>query len=392
MRSHVSVRHPRKIRTAANRHRGAGTDPTDTPEVAPAPSRRHDSCLRVARMDSIPLTRAGIIAPIVSFLGSFGAPVERLVAESGIPAWALTDPEALVPASSTARLLAHAARSQGIDDLGLLSGANACVETLGIFGRLIRRSLTVGGALEAVVRNFPAFSSNGRMWLAHRAEHVEFCHAFSKFQAADLGWQQANHYILMLVLGIVRLGAGPDWRPTKVDVQTGECAPLRDADPLAAARLAFAQPATAMTIPRALLDEPVRPPDADLEVPVDLRAWEASAPAQDFLGSVLQIVEMLSWEGYPDIHATAQLLGMSVRTLQRHLAAAGFTHESVVGRARFATAAALLEETDSKILDIALDLGYSDHAHFTRAFRRWAGCSPQEFRRRSGGVAQAPGR
>jgi len=40
------------------------------------------------------------------------------------------------------------------------------------------------------------------------------------------------------------------------------------------------------------------------------------------------------------------------------------------GRARFATAAALLEETDTKILDIALDLGYSDHAHFTRAFRQ----------------------
>ena len=166
-----------------------------------------------------------------------------------------------------------------------------------------------------------------------------------------------------------------------------------DADSPAAARLAFAQPATAITVPRALLDEPLPPPDADLEVPGDIRAWEAYAPARDFLGSVLQVVEMLSWEGYPDIHLTADLLGMSVRTLQRHLAAAGLTHESVVGRARFATAAALLEETNTKILEIALDLGYSDHAHFTRAFRRWAGCSPQEFRRRSAvGVVQAPGR
>ena len=43
--------------------------------------------------------------------------------------------------------------------------------------------------------------------------------------------------------------------------------------------------------------------------------------------------------------------------------------------------------------ELALDLGYSDHAHFTRAFRRWAGCSPQEFRRdrRSGAKPASAG-
>jgi len=46
-----------------------------------------------------------------------------------------------------------------------------------------------------------------------------------------------------------------------------------------------------------------------------------------------------------------------------------------------AAAAALLRGGYAKILDIALDLGYSDHAHFTRAFHRWAGTAPREFRR-----------
>ena len=66
--------------------------------------------------------------------------------------------------------------------------------------------------------------------------------------------------------------------------------------------------------------------------------------------------------------------------LQRQLAKAGRTHEQLLAQSRCAIATALLEKTDSKILDIALDLGYSDHAHFTRAFRRWTGHSPQEFR------------
>ena len=77
---------------------------------------------------------------------------------------------------------------------------------------------------------------------------------------------------------------------------------------------------------------------------------------------------------------TADFVGISVRTLQRRLAAGGASHDLLVAQARFATAAAVLEETDAKILDLALDLGYSDHANFTRAFRRWAGCSPREYR------------
>jgi AraC-like DNA-binding protein len=79
---------------------------------------------------------------------------------------------------------------------------------------------------------------------------------------------------------------------------------------------------------------------------------------------------------------TAEFVGMSVRTLQRRLAQAGTSHHMLVARARFATAAAVLERTDAKILELALDLGYSDHANFTRAFRHWAGCAPREYRSR----------
>jgi AraC-like DNA-binding protein len=332
-------------------------------------------------MHSIGLTRSSIVAPIVGFLERVGAPVERLLVRAGLPPWALTDPEALIPTSGTARLLSQAARTEGIENLGLLAGQEASIETLGVFGRLIRRKSTLGEALEATVHNHPVFSSNGRMWLALHGDQVALSQAFTN--APDEGWLQASHYILMLMLGIVRLGAGSTWRPAEVHLQTAESAALRDTALLSDAHVAFAQPATAIVFPRALLDQPLRPPRLDLELSREsIDTWEASAPAGDFVGSIVQVVEMLSWEGYPDIHLTADVLGMSVRSLQRHLAAAGFTHESLVGRARFATAATLLEETDAKILDIALDLGYSDHAHFTRAFRRWAGCSPQEFRAR----------
>ena len=101
---------------------------------------------------------------------------------------------------------------------------------------------------------------------------------------------------------------------------------------------------------------------------------------RDFVGSIRQAIETLSCRDYPDVRMTADFVGISVRTLQRRLAAGGASHDLLVAQARFTTALAVLEQTDAKILDLALDLGYSDHANFTRAFRRWAGCSPREYR------------
>jgi AraC-like DNA-binding protein len=335
-------------------------------------------------MHRVGLVRAAAVAPILAVVERVGASVDDLLSRAGVPAWARGNPEMLIPVCSIARLLAEGTPTAVIDHLGIVAGKQARVESLGIFGRLVRRSATLGEALDTLVNEHASFSSGSHFWLRPGAERVELCHAFTAdFDAADSGWQQADHYALMLMLGVVGLAGGPAWRPIEVCLASASSAVPCEGGPLAGAVLAFGQPATSIMVPRALLDQPLRKPAGDLRIPRDaLEAWRASAPAADFLTSIVQAVETLSWEGYPDIHQTAAFVDMSVRTLQRQLSEVGITHEALVGRARFATAAAVLEETDLKILEIALDLGYSDHAHFTRAFRRWAGCSPQQYRRR----------
>ena len=83
----------------------------------------------------------------------------------------------------------------------------------------------------------------------------------------------------------------------------------------------------------------------------------------------------------PEIQSVAAEMGTSVRTLQRRLRATGSTYGDVVQRTRCAAAQQLLKDRRRRIGEIARKLGYSDHAHFTRAFQRWTGVTPREFRR-----------
>lgn len=99
---------------------------------------------------------------------------------------------------------------------------------------------------------------------------------------------------------------------------------------------------------------------------------------------------LLVARGAADVHLVAETLGTSARTLQRRLQAAGLTFAGVVRRTRYAVARRLLEDPRRKVGDIAQALGYSDAAHFTRAFRGWAGATPREFRRGAADRAAPP--
>jgi AraC-like DNA-binding protein len=325
-------------------------------------------------MASVGLIRAGILCPIASYLERRGGSATALLARNGLPAWVLGDPELLIPMPALVRLAADAASVHGAGTIAE-AGQVADVATFGTFGRLMCGGSTLGGALEALVEHQAAFMSTGRVWVAPHGYDVELCHAFPSL---DERWQQTTHYALGLMIAIVRRAAGPSWRPATVRSQAGRSDALAGVESLADATIAYAQPVTSIVVPRDLLPKPLpafaRPAAAEID------GWRAAAPAIDFARSIGQIIETLSCDGFPRIETTASTIGTSVRTLQRQLAKAGFTHEQLLARSRCAIATALLEKTDSKILDIALDLGYSDHAHFTRAFRRWTGHSPQEFR------------
>lgn len=77
----------------------------------------------------------------------------------------------------------------------------------------------------------------------------------------------------------------------------------------------------------------------------------------------------------------ATRLGISERTLHRQLAAEGQSFRGLDELMRRQLAEQLLRDSSLGLESIALQLGYSEAAGFSRAYKRWQGVSPAQWRR-----------
>jgi AraC-like DNA-binding protein len=89
-------------------------------------------------------------------------------------------------------------------------------------------------------------------------------------------------------------------------------------------------------------------------------------------------------DGVPSLTELAHTLNLSARTLDRYLAREGSSFRELSTRVRHQMACELLRGGTLNITQIAYQLGYTDAANFTRAFRRQANCSPSDYRQRRG--------
>ena len=108
---------------------------------------------------------------------------------------------------------------------------------------------------------------------------------------------------------------------------------------------------------------------------------DARARKWDMAVQVRRTTAELLPGGYPAIDDTAQVLDVSVRTLQRRLAELGLTYSAVVDEVRLCEAQRWLGKTDVKLGDISAKLGFKDAGSFSRAFKRWTGVEPRSFRK-----------
>ncbi|WP_194828108.1 AraC family transcriptional regulator [Nocardia sp. XZ_19_231] len=86
----------------------------------------------------------------------------------------------------------------------------------------------------------------------------------------------------------------------------------------------------------------------------------------------------------PSLDAVAHDLGITGRTLRRHLAADGTSYRVLLDEARRGLAEDMLAATALSVEEISARLGYTEAGPFIRAFKRWTATTPAAYRRTRG--------
>ncbi|OEK06500.1 hypothetical protein BFP71_02155 [Roseivirga misakiensis] len=85
--------------------------------------------------------------------------------------------------------------------------------------------------------------------------------------------------------------------------------------------------------------------------------------------------------GIPGIAELSEQMGMSNRTLTRRLGEKGMTFRDLIKKSQEEISKDLLSNTNMSIAEIAYQTGFSEQSAFNRAFKRWTGLAPLEFRK-----------
>jgi AraC-like DNA-binding protein len=148
--------------------------------------------------------------------------------------------------------------------------------------------------------------------------------------------------------------------------------------------LRFGEAETEIVFPAEFLDM------ANVQNERTMKVFLRSAPANFLVkyrnsdGLVARIRRQLRHippDTWPDFETLAQQLHFSASTLRRHLLDEGQSYQSIKDDLRRDLAISQLSHSDKSVLDIALDLGFAEASAFHRAFKKWTGARPGEYRR-----------
>lgn len=328
---------------------------------------------------------------LMQLVERWGVTEQELLDGLDLDASALLDPRAVLEVATVETLIERARRLTGEPALGFYLGLQMQLSSHGYLGFAAMTAATIGDALRLAAVFAPTRTSA----IALRLRVEDQTAALVLQEQASFG-SARDVLVFALFVGIARIGellTGQALRGS-VDVAFEEpeyFARFRDSSGSAfagalASPVRFGQPLNQLVFDRELLDLPIKSADpialqlATQQCEAELRALGRSA---DLVGQVKQV--LADSAGMVSIEDAARALHVSSRTLKRRLAERGLTFTELTEQHRVERALLLLRSQEQSLEQVAAALGYSDAANFSRAFRRWTGQSPGEWRR-GGGV------
>ncbi len=193
--------------------------------------------------------------------------------------------------------------------------------------------------------------------------------------ASDIGRQKNEILAIGYMLDLLRRFLGSTWTPERAVVSGGFMADRTITSTTLDCDFSLGAQAF-VEFPSACLDalNPAGPvskgTDTDIDVP----------ERNDLIFCTEQLIDLAMLDGRPSIDWLCRRLHMSRRSFQRRLRQDGLTFEDILRTRLSQKAQHLLSQKRMTTSEVAQALGYSDQAHFSRAFKSWTGVSPCMWR------------
>lgn len=333
----------------------------------------------------MPLTKhPALLASDVRYWMNHGLSLDELTRAAGVP----VSPHVLSGERSDAaviyRLYCYTSRRLNDPLMGLRIGHQTLISDIAPLVSLIHYAPDGWHMLRAVQHFWPLLSEVDQLEI-----HVEggLCHARLRPLADDLMHPQQSEAMISGFLRLAGVVLGIDQTP-EVCVHLRRRCPAQPAawKALSGVPVRFGCDMDEVCFGRTLLDTPN--PSADVAAFRQARQLAGRELAllrqQFFSDDIAQLILERLPDGVPEIADVAAGLHVSVRCLQRRLQQQQTRFRSLVDQVRCHQARALVANTSLGFADIAQQLGYTETGTLFRAFRRWTGMTPGQYRAREG--------
>ncbi|MFO1407384.1 MAG: AraC family transcriptional regulator [Steroidobacteraceae bacterium] len=322
------------------------------------------------------------IAAAPGLISRLGGNPDDVARRAGLDPARFADLTSLVPFTVIGRYVEAAIEATGCTHFGLLLGAEEGFANLGIVGRLAEHSPTVGAALRDLAANFHVYEVGATTSITIERDVASLVYTLEQpLGAAD----QVVDAALAIGNGLLRQMCGPLWAPLEVRMMRARPADTAPYRRILGERVRYGADRNAVMFPARWMGHRLEGAEPDLREYLAGRVAEMRSDAPTlFTSRVRTVMRARLLGGDCSNDRIADALAVSTRTLHRRLARDGTSFEALLDALRYDIARQMLVNSRASLAEISAALGYANASAFTRAFRRWSGRPPRDWRAHAG--------
>lgn len=310
-----------------------------------------------------------------------GVTRDRLLAGTGVSPTQLEATDARIDFAVFAEVQMRALDIVGDEALGLHVGERASEAAFDVIAHLIVHAPTLRDGIEGVLQFQAVLSDDSTITLVEKDDTASLRIRFPRTK------MRADRMLAELsmtgLLRLIRIFA------PATPVRTASFEHARPEHHREYARIfggveRFHRPFTGIEFDRKVLDRPGMYHHAELFQVLRSQAERALARVTRGVGQADRLRQYFlanpPGAAAADMEVVARDLGMSVRSLRRRLTEEGASYKAIVEEALVTVARRMLGDSRRSIQETAHAMGFSDPTAFHRAFKRWTGMTPMQYR------------